>query len=291
MAGTLPNAWLDGRLVPLAEARVPALDRSFLFGDGIYEVMPVFDGKAYRLAEHLDRLERSLRELRIPNPHTRDEWRRICGALIHTNGGGDQYLYLQVSRGVGIGRSHLPEPGLVPLVFGFAAPLPQPGAAQLEAGMACVTIEDPRWTRCDIKSTALLGNVMAKMQAQDAGAVEAILLREGRVIEAGSSTVLVVRDGRVATPPDAHERLPGTTREVVLELARREGIAVDIREIAAAELRSADEIWLTAAVMGLRAVTRLDGQPVGNGVAGPLCRRLQALFESTRGEFCTECEA
>lgn len=288
MAEPFPVAWLDGRLLPLAEARVSPLDRAYLFGDGVYEVMPVYGGRVYLFDAHFDRLDRSLRELRMPAPCTRDAWRNLCGALVAANGSGEMYLYVQVSRGAESGRNHLPLAELVPRVFAFAAPLP-PAPTPEDAGVACVTLEDNRWGRCDIKSTALLANVMLKWQARDAGASEALLVRSDRLIEGGSSSVLVALDGGLVTPPDSRERLPGTTREVIVELARRAGIATTRREIAVAELRRASEIWTSAAVLGLRPVTTLDHAPVGDGRPGPAYRRVRALFEATRAEFSTEC--
>lgn len=289
MATPLPVAWLDGRLQPLAEARVSPLDRGYLFGDGIYEVMPVFDGRVYLLDQHLDRLDRSLREVRIPAPHTRDEWRRICGALVQANGGGSSYLYLQVSRGFEFARNHVPPAGMVPAVFVFAIPLPEPVPPATDPGIACVTLPDNRWGRCDIKSISLLANVLLKWQARDAGAIECILLRDGRLMEGGSCSVLVVTDGVVRTPPDSPERLPGTTCALTMTLARRAGYRTEVREITEAELRSADEVWATASVMGLRPVTRLDGRPVGAGTPGPVFRSVGGLVEATKLEFSTEC--
>lgn len=266
--------------MPLRDARISPLDRSFLFGDGVYEVIPVRRGQARRLDANLARLRRSLSELQIRNPHSEHEWARLIGRLVAANGGGDLYVYLQVSRGAEYGRNHAPLPDLEPTVFGFCAPLPLPTPQQLERGVACVTAQDTRWARCDIKSVALLANVLLRQQAVDADASETILLRDGELTEASASSVYVVVAGTVLTPPQSHQLLPGTTRSLVEELADRDGIAHRTEPVSEAQLRSADEIWISAATRGVVAVTSLDGAPVGGGRPGPLWRRMHALVES-----------
>jgi D-alanine transaminase len=278
MAEPLPWCHLDGVLLPLREARISPLDRGFLYADAVYEVVPVYRNRPFRFVEHLARLERSLSEIGIANPHDRAGWRALFAALLARNGGGDQYVYLQVSRGAEYGRNHAPPRGLAPTVFAFCAPLPPADAAQLAAGLPCVTAADTRWARCDIKSVALLANVLLRGAAVDAGAQEAILLRDGFLTEASSSAVHVVRAGVLLAPPETHAILPGTTRAVVEELARTAGLPSQTRPITEAELRSADEIWLSAAVRGLAAVTRLDARAVGTGTPGPWFRRLHADF-------------
>jgi D-alanine transaminase len=278
MAEPLPWCHLDGVLLPLREARISPLDRGFLYADAVYEVVPAYRGRPFRFIEHLARLERSLAAIGIPNPHDRDAWRALFRALLERNGGGEQYVYLQVSRGAEYGRNHAPPRGLKPTVFAFCATLPPPDAAQLATGLRCVTATDTRWARCDIKSVALLANVLLRGAATDAGAQEAILLRDGFLTEASSSAVHVVRAGVLMAPPETQAILPGTTRAVVEELARAAGLACETRPISEAELRSADEVWLSAAVRGLAAVTRLDDGAVGAGVPGPWFRRLHADF-------------
>jgi D-alanine transaminase len=275
----LPICHLNGALLPLADARISPLDRSFLFGDGVYEVIPARRGQARRLAANLARLARSLGELRIRNPHDANDWRLLIDRLIDANGGGDVYVYLQVSRGADRERNHAPLPDIEPTVFAFCAPLPAVPAAVLEHGVACVSALDTRWARCDIKSVALLANVLLRQQAVDAGASETILLRDGLLTDASASTVYVVLDGELRAPPDSPRLLPGTTRSLVEELAARESIPYRAVPISEADLRRADEIWLSAATRGVVPVTRLDGAPVGAGTPGPLWRRMHALIE------------
>jgi D-alanine transaminase len=280
VAEPLPICHLDGVLLPLREARISPLDRSFLFGDGVYEVIAVRGGHARRLAANLTRLERSLAELRIRNPQTRAQWTALVEQLIAANGGGDLYVYLQVSRGAEYGRNHAPLPQVPPLVFGFCAPLPVVTPEQLEQGVACITTEDTRWARCDIKSVALLANVLLRQQALDAGASETILLRAGYLTEASAASVCVIRGGEIRLPPDSGALLPGTTRELIADLCAGQGIPHRVVAVAEHELRSADEIWLSAATRGVVAVTTLDGRPVGSGRPGPLWRRMHALLEA-----------
>jgi D-alanine transaminase len=283
------TAWLNGRFLPLSEARISPLDRGFLFADAVYEVLPVYAGRVYRLEQHLDRLDRSLREIRINPFMDHDAWRRICGGLVSRNGGGDLLIYLQVSRGTEPERMHLPGPGVEPTVFGCASRLPPVRDDLLERGVACITAADNRWGRCDIKSTALLANVLLKWQAQDAGAVEAILVRDGQLSEGSTSSVHIVRDGGLVTPPQSPRVLPGTTRAVLEEVARRCHVSWQLDDVGEAELRRAPELMLASAGGGLRAVTRLDGRPVGDGRPGPVFKLLCATWLATREEFSTEC--
>lgn len=274
----LPVCYLNGEYLALAEARVSPLDRAFLFGDAVYEVIPVYGGRPFRLREHLDRLQRSLSGIRMAAPKTHTEWGEVCRELAARNGGGDQYLYLQVSRGSEFGRNHAWPEGLAPTLFGYASRLEAPTDALLEDGVAAITAADTRWARRDIKSTALLANVLLKKLAADAGAFETILLERGELTEGSSTTVHVVSRGEIRTPPNGHQILPGTTRDVVGELAARLGIvnrAVRVTEI---ELRAASEIWLAFSTRGILPVTRLDGSPVGDGKPGPLFRRMHKSF-------------
>jgi D-alanine transaminase len=280
MAEPLPICHLEGQLLPLREARISPLDRSFLFGDGVYEVIPARRGKPRRLAANLARLTRSLAELSIVNPHTGEQWSALIHELIAANGGGDVYVYLQVSRGAEFARNHAPLPKVAPLVFAFCAPLVLPDAELLANGVSCITAEDIRWARCDIKSVALLANVLLRQQAIDAGAGESILLRDGQLTEASASSVCVVIDGEIRCPPQSSRLLPGTTRGLISELAAAHGIACRITPVSERELRAAEEIWLTAATRGAVPVTRLDGAPVGDGRPGALWRRVHALLEA-----------
>jgi D-alanine transaminase len=283
----LPLVWLNDRLLPLDQARISPLDRGFLFGDGVYEVLPVYGGRAYRLDAHLDRLERSLRAIRMAPPLDRAGWLAVFGPLVHGNGGGDLLLYVQVTRGAEAERSHVPRAGTPPTVFACVSPLPPQPAAAVDCGTQAITAADLRWARCDIKSISLLGNLLHRWQAADAGASETILLREGWLTEGSTSSAHVVKAGRILTPPQTNAILPGTTGGVVRELAARAAIPSERRPVAEAELRAADEIIIASAGAGIRAVLRLDGQPVGGGQPGPVFRRIHAGFHETRHEFST----
>lgn len=287
----LPLIWLDGRLLPLAEARISPLDRGFLFGDAIYEVLPVYSGRAYRLDAHLERLNRSLNEIRMKPVMDRAGWLAAFGALVHGNGGGDLLLYVQVTRGVEPERNHVPRPAVRPTVLAFISPLPVMSASVIERGTAAITASDSRWARCDIKATSLLANVLLRWQAADADTTEAILVRDGWVTEGSTSSVHLVKAGSLLTPPQTHAILPGTTRGVLFDLAVRDGIASGRRPVAEAELRGADEIIIASAGGGIRAVTTLDGAAVGDGNPGPIFRRIHAAFLATKTEFSTELPA
>jgi D-alanine transaminase len=285
MGEPLPICYLNGAYLPLREARVSPLDRAFLYADAVYEVMPVYAGRPFRFDAHLARLKHSLAGIGMADPHPREAWRTIFATLIERNGGGDQYLYWQVTRGAEYGRNHAPLPDIPRTVFAFAAPLPATPPEVLAQGVACVTALDTRWARADIKSTALLANVLLRQLAADSGAAETILLREGELTEASASSVHVVQAGTVLVPPNSHRILPGTTRSAVEELAARAGIACRTTPVSEAQLRAADEIWLTAATRELQPVTRLDGQAVGSGRPGPLFARLHAQLQSYKAQL------
>ena len=279
MAAPLPLCYLNGAYLPLAEARISPLDRGFLYADGVYEVVPVYGGRPFRFAAHLARLARSLEGIRMQDPHSAAEWHAIVGTLIERNGGGDQYVYWQVTRGAEVGRNHAPLPQVPRTVFAFCAPLPVTAAATLEKGVSCVTAQDTRWARCDIKSVSLLANVLLRQEAVDAGAAETILLRDGELMEASASAVHVVLDGEILMPPNSRRILPGTTRGVVEEMAARCGIVYRSASISAAQLRGAAEVWISAATRELQAVTTLDGHRIGDGRPGPLWQRVYAELQ------------
>ncbi len=285
MAEPLPLCYLDGAYLPLREARISPLDRGFLYADGVYEVMPVYGGRPFRFAAHAARLSRSLAALRMEDPHAGAEWRAILGALIERNGGGDQYVYWQVTRGAQYGRTHAPLPDIPRTVFAFCAPLPVSTPQQLESGVACVTAGDTRWARCDVKSVALLANVLLRQESVDAGAAETILLRDGELTEASASAVHVVIGRELLTPPNSRRILPGTTRSVVEEMAGRAALAWRSASVSEAQLRAADEIWLSAATREVQAVTRLDGRPVGSGRPGPLWRAVYGELQRYKQEL------
>ena len=279
---TLPEqiiGWLDGRLLPLDDIRVPVLDRGFLFGDGVYEVIPVYGGHPCRMDEHLDRLAASLAATAIPDPHDRAGWRQLLAQVTDANGGGDLALYLQVTRGVAPKRDHAIAPGLVPTVFAMAMTLPERSTDVQQRCITAITLPDTRWAHCQIKATTLLANVMQKQQAAVQGAGEALLVRDGLVIEATASNVFAVLDGVLVTPPVDPGMLTGVTRGLVLELAAGAGIEYREAELPAAHLPEASEIWVTSSTREVSPVTELDGRPVGNGRPGPLWRDIDRLYQ------------
>ncbi len=285
MAAPLPTCYLNGDYLPLAEARVSPLDRAFLFGDAVYEVVPVYGSRPFRLREHLDRLNRSLAGIRMPPPLTHPEWARLGQELIARNSAGDAHWYLQVSRGAEFGRNHAWPEGLKPTLFAYVTATEPAPRAFLERGVAAVTAADTRWARRDIKSTALLANILLKKLSQDAGAFETIMLENGELTEGSSTTVHVVKHGVIHTPPNGPHILPGTTRDVVTELAGRLSIRCESVRVPEARLRAADEIWLAFATRGVLPVTTLDGAPVGTGRPGPLFGRMIGAFADYRREL------
>jgi D-alanine transaminase len=285
MADPLPLCYLNGAYQPLSEARISPLDRGFLYSDGVYELMPVYAGRPFRFAAHSERLTRSLAGISMEDPHTREEWRAILGTLIERNGGGNCYVYWQVTRGAQFGRSHAPLPHIPRTVFAFCAPLPEVSADTLEKGLSCVTATDTRWARCDIKSVALLANILLRQLSVDAAAAETILLREGELTEASASAVHVVLGGEVLMPPNSRRILPGTTRGVVEEMAARAGVNYRVVPITETQLRAADEVWISAATRELQPVTSLDGHAVGSGRPGPVWRRVYDELQRYKQEL------
>jgi D-alanine transaminase len=278
MSAPLPTCFLNGAFLPLQQARISPLDRGFLFGDAVYEVVPVYGGRPFRLREHLLRLDRSLDAIDMAPVMAHEAWAKLLLDLLSRNGAHDASLYLQVTRGAENGRNHAWPPGLTPTLFAYCTALEPLGTTVLEHGVAAVTAEEIRWARRDIKSTALLANVLLKKLAADTGAYETIMLENGELTEGSSTTVHVVRDGVIYTPPNGRRILPGTTREVVTELAERLGIGMRSARVSETELRSADEIWLAFATRGLLPVTTLDAKPVGRGRPGEHFARMHVAF-------------
>jgi D-alanine transaminase len=285
VAEPLPICYLNGEYVPCEDARVSPFDRGFLFGDGAYEVMPVYAGRPFRLGAHTARLTKSLAAIRMEDPHTPAEWRGIFATLLQKNASCDQSLYWQVTRGAERGRNQAPLPKLPRTVFVFATPLSLPGVAARERGLACVSAVDIRWARCDIKATALLANVLLRELAVEQDAAETILLRDGNLTEGSSSAVHVVIKGELLSPELSQAILPGTTRSVVEELAARAGVVHRATPVSESQLRAADEIWLSSALREILPVTSLDGAPVGFGEPGPLWRRLYNELQDYKREL------
>jgi D-alanine transaminase len=257
---------------------VPVLDRGFIFGDGVYELVPVYSRVPFRLDEHLARLERSLAETRIRNPYARAQWREIIYRLVDAQAFDDQGVYFQVTRGVAK-RDHAFPKDAEPTVFAMSNPLVTPPRETVQKGAAAVSAHDNRWLRCDIKSISLIGNCLLRQLSAEAGAAETILFRDGKLTEASSLNVFVVKRGVILSPPKTSLILPGITYDVVLELARGAGLALELRDVHEAEVRSADEIWVTSSSKEVLPIVALDGVPVGDGRPGPLFARMYQLYQ------------
>jgi D-alanine transaminase len=272
--------YLNGEFMPLEAARIPVLDRGFIFGDGVYEVVPVYSRRPFRMAEHLRRLQHSLDGIRLANPLTDAQWTQLMTDIIARNesAGEDQSVYLQVTRGVAK-RDHAFPKDVKQTVFMMSSPLTTPSQEQIDNGASAITAADFRWLKCDVKSVSLLGNCLLRQMAVDAGATETILFRDGKLTEASASNVFVVKNGVLLAPPKNHLVLPGITYDVVLEIARAREFDVEVRDISEAETRSADEIWVTSSTKEVLAITTLDGKPVGNGEPGMLFRRMHTLYQ------------
>jgi D-alanine transaminase len=271
--------YLNGEFMPLAQAQVSVMDRGFLFGDGAYEVVPVYSRRPFRLEEHLKRLQATLDGLRLPNPHTLDEWAALIREVIARNQPDDQSVYLQVTRGADSKRNHAFPKSVAPTVFMMSEPLMTPPAEQREAGICALSAADFRWLRCDLKTVALLANCLLRQQAVEAGCVETILFRDGFLTEGAASNIFVVRDGVLLAPPKSHLMLSGITYDVVLELAAGHAMPHEVREILEDEVRRADELWLTSSTKEVLPITLLDGKPVGDGRPGPAFARMYGWYQ------------
>ena len=277
-------AHFNGELLPIDKIHVSPLDRGFIFGDGVYEVIPVYDGAPLGAREHFERLQRSMDEIGLKNPHTVDEWMAATDALL-AHHPGNQSVYIQVTRGAPKKRDHVIPKDLAPTVFMMCYPLSTPSAQQVENGVACVTARDFRWEKCHIKSTSLLGNVLARQISYEVGATETILIRDGMVTEASSSNVFVVKDGVVLAAPHDHLILLGITYELIMRLAEEGAVRLEVRAVTEAELRAADEVWLSSSTREVLAVTTIDAHPVGSGKPGPLFRRMHALYQEHKAKL------
>jgi len=278
-------AYVNGEYLPLEQACLPITDRGLLFGDSVYEVVPAYGGQPFRVPHHLRRLDRSLAAIRMQNPLSHDQWRAVFAELVQQFPGQDQSIYLQVTRGAHPVRHHVIPKGIEPNVVAFVALNPPRDAEAAQRGISVITLEDIRWHRCDIKATTLLANVLARARADEEGADEAILIRDGIAMEGTASNLFVVRDGLLITPPDSPELLPGITRDLVLELAQEAGVPYAKATIAAADLETADEVWLTSSTREVSAVVRLNGQAVGDGRPGPHWRQMDGLFQACKARL------
>lgn len=271
--------YLNGDFMPIEEARIPVLDRGFIFGDGVYEVIPVYSRRPFRLAEHLLRLQDSLDGIRLLNPHSNEHWSSLVEQIIAHNESEDQYLYLHITRGVAK-RDHAFPKGVMPTVFIMSNPLLAPPRELLDSGVSAITTNDNRWLRCDIKAISLLPNVLLRQMAVDAGAVETVLLREGFMTEGAASNIFVVKNETLLAPPKNHLMLPGITYDVVLELAAAHKIPNEVRTVSEYEVRTAQELLLTSSTKEIMPITRLDGKPVGDGKPGPMFALLYQLYQN-----------
>lgn len=276
--------YLNGQTLPLEQASIPVLDRGFIFGDGVYEVIPAYGGRLFRLEEHLQRLADSLRLVRMDNPHTLAQWRQILEDLVRQNGDGDQSVYLQVTRGVAP-RDHILPDGVTPTVFVMCNPIKPVPRDTLALGVGAISVDDIRWQYCHIKAIALLPNILLRQQAADADAMEAILVRDGLVTEGAASNVFLVKNDTIATPAKSPHLLPGITRDLVVELARDNGFACEERNIRREELAAADEIWLTSSTKEILPVTRLDGKDLANGAPGPIWKKMIDIYQAYKQQL------
>ena len=276
---------LNGEFTRVSQAKVSVLDRGFIFGDGVYDVAPVYGRRVFRFDEHIARLTRSLAKIRIPNPHTRDEWLALVRELVAREPADDQVVYLQVTRGVAP-RDHVMPAGITPTVFAMTNPMKPPTAEQRHHGVACITARDFRWERGDIKSTSLLGNVLARQMSADHGAAETIMFRDGMLTEAAACNVWIAHEGALLGPPRSEHVLEGIRVELLHELCREVGIAYNLRPISEADVRAADEVMLSSATKEILPVTRLDGEPVGHGALrgrpGPVYARLYEAYQQAK---------
>lgn len=272
--------YLNGEYLRLGDARVSVLDRGFIFGDGIYDVVPVYSGRPFRMDDHLARLERSLAAVHIALDMDRADWEALVTDLIHRSGQGDCMAYIQVTRGVAR-RDHAFPKNVTPTVFCMVAPFKRPTAAERDDGLSAVAIPDVRWLRCEIKSVSLLGNVLAKQAAVDAGVNEVIQFRDGFLTEGASTNVWMVKNGTLFAPPRNHLILEGIRYGLMQELAIQTGIAFEARPIAEYEVASADELMITSATREVLPVTEYNGQPVGDGRPGPVYRALRDAYDQT----------
>jgi len=272
------KVFLNGEFLAPEDAKVPVLDRGFIFGDGVYEVVPVYSRVPFRLDEHLARLERSLGETRIRNPYSRAQWRDLIYRLVDAQAFEDQAVYFQVTRGVAK-RDHAFPKGVEPTVFMMSNPLVNPPPEQVEKGGAAISAQDNRWQRCDIKSISLIGNCLLRQLSAEQGLAETILFRDGKLTEASACNVFVVKRGAILSPPKSNLILPGITYDVVTELARANGLPLEFRDVTEAEVRAADELWVSSSSKEVFPIVELDGNKIGDGRPGPVFKRMYRLYQ------------
>jgi D-alanine transaminase len=275
----LPNIYLNGQYLRPEEGKISVMDRGFLFGDGVYEVIPCYAGRLFRLEHHLQRLDNSLHAIHMTNPLNPAEWGKVLGRLIQQLPGADQSVYLQITRGSTGKRDHAIPKGIEPTLFAMTQPAIYPDEASLANGINAITLQDNRWQRCNIKAITLLANVLLRSEALDHGAAEAILIRDGQAIEGATSNLFIVQKQQIITPPKSEHLLPGITRDLVLELAQHHNMRFLESSIPEQALNKADEIWLTSSTKEVMAVVELNGQQVGNGKPGPIYTQMAKHYQ------------
>jgi D-alanine transaminase len=277
------TVYLNGQYLPLCDAKISVMDRGFLFGDGIYEVIPSYSGKLFHFQDHMERLENSLSSIRLPNPHDRAQWLEILTPLLDKNL--DQYIYLQITRGVSDKRDHAFPENITPTVFAMCSNIVP--LENLESGVKAISVDDSRWELCNVKATTLLANILLRQQAVEQGCAEAILVKDGYVTEGAASNIFAVIDGILITPPMGPEILPGITRNVILELAEQNNIPYSEDIISLDALKTANEIWLTSSTREIVPVVQLDDETIANGKPGPIWRTMNQLFQAYK-QSCHE---
>ena len=273
--------FLNGEFVPLGEAKISVLDRGFIYGDGVYELIPIYAGEPFRMPHHLARLQRSLDGIGLANPYRDAQWGALVRELVGKQSFANQGVYFQVTRGVAR-RDHAFPAGVTPTVFMMSNPLATPSRDQVEKGVAVVTAEDNRWHRCDLKTISLLGNVLMRQLAADHNAIETVMFRDGLLTEASASNVLIVHDGTIVVPPKDNLILPGITYDATMEFAREAGIPLAVRSVPKAEALAAEEMWLSSSTKEVLAITTLDSKPFGGGRPGPVFRRIWEIFQQRK---------
>ena len=277
--------YINGEYLPQSQAKVSVLDRGFLFGDGVYEVIPVFSGKPLRLNKHLERLQRSMNRVLLKNPLTQEQWQEIFQALLDSNPGGDRSIYLQVTRGAAPVRDLSISVDVEPTVFVMVNDIKPVDFARLENGIEAVTVDDFRWKACDIKSISLIANVMIRLRANELNVMDAVMVRDGLVTEGTASNIFLVHQGIISTPPKSDCLLPGITRDLVIELALANGFKLEERDINRDELETADEIWLTSSTREIAPIVKLDDHVIGDGVAGEYWKKIIAIYQTYKQEL------
>ena len=277
------DVFLNGEFLAADQAKVSVFDRGFLLGDGVYEVIPVYDGRCFQLKNHLKRLQNSLDGIRLANPYSDVQWQTVFEALINHHGSGDQALYIQVTRGVAP-REHVFPDNTTPTIFVMSNPMQAVPEKYKQQGISAITVLDTRWQKCNIKAITLLPNSLLKQQAKDAGAEEALLIRDGYLTEGSSSNAYAVIDGVIYTAPKGEKILPGITRDVVLNIAKNAGIWLVEEAVAESQLATADELWVSSSTKEVLPITRLNGVKIGQGVPGPVWQKIDALYQHVKDE-------